>query len=522
MRSLILRSIAGAAPDAVPTLSATGTGIAGEVTWAAGTTAPFAAIVGEEGFDLVRDETTLGVEARRALFLDIFPIVAFGGTYIVAFGPAGGELDPAFAALGSLIAKGAIQATRARLVHGQTATAYAEVMSAAVSYRPGEVAVTKSASEGAPLRIMRAVSPPAFPGEWEEVLPVEPYARRPAEVFDNPPWLAPRLADAIARGGETPRAGAIGILRDVTVVGDGIVHDRRGRILAESLQNIAHERVIPHFYRLDGETYSSLGWKEPAVVADHPNLVLLKQAYDGNYGHWIMETLPRLGLVAERIAPEACHVLVMGWHQPIVPIFKDSLRWCGISEDRVIVSTNGPIEVPRGIFPTPISRPPWVFAPFAVRYLESLVRRLQAAMPEAVAAAPKRIYLSRNRFGRRRLVNEDEVVEFLTARGFQVIYPEQLTFTEQLLAICGASHVVANMGAALTNLAFAPRGVQVLALATEHMPDDFFWDITSQKDGRYMSLHGKATEPGRGMQSDFTLDMARLRAVFADFAPGQG
>jgi capsular polysaccharide biosynthesis protein len=212
--------------------------------------------------------------------------------------------------------------------------------------------------------------------------------------------------------------------------------------------------------------------------------------------------------------------MVMGWYAPMVPVHADSLRWCGVLPEKILVSRNSPIHARRAIFPTPICDPPWVLAPYAIRYLEGLAARVQAAHPDKVAAAGERVYLSRNRFGRRVLRNEEEVVAFLATRGYRVFYPEAMSFTDQVLALSRATHVVANMGAALTNAVFAPRGVRVLALATEDMPDDFFWDVTAQKGGMYFSLHGRATERDKGMQADFSIGLDRLRDVYALFDPG--
>ena len=489
------------------------------VPWKAGEAVPVDGVLDNQVYDVIRDETHFAPEAKRALFLALFPALAFCGAYVISV-PLGGVSDPAFAALAGALARGTLTYSRAGIIHGQSDRSYAENMVGGVTFRRNEVTVTKFAGEGEALNVVRAVPRTEFPGKWREVVREESYLRGQPHVFDNPAWLRPRLENEIRRPQQRAPAGFVGELANVTVVGDGAIHDRQSLILADSLQNISAQRVIPHFYRLSESTYASLGWVDEETTLDLPNLVMLKQPYDGNYGHWVMETLPRMGMVARCVDPAACHVMVMGWYQPMLPVFRDSLRWCGVAEDRIIVSGNGPIRAEKLIFPTPIAQAPWIFSPFAHRFLEELAGRIQQAHPAEAGRAGTRIYLSRNQFGRRRIENEDEIAAFLAARGYAVLYPETMTFTEQVLALSRASHVVANMGAALTNAVFAPRGVRVLALATENMPDDFFWDITAQKGGTYFSLHGPATEPEKGMQSDFRIAIARLREVFAEFDPG--
>jgi capsular polysaccharide biosynthesis protein len=79
-----------------------------------------------------------------------------------------------------------------------------------------------------------------------------------------------------------------------------------------------------------------------------------------------------------------------------------------------------------------------------------------------------------------------------------------------MVAFSDATCVVGNLGAGLTNIAFAPQGVKLLALATEFMHDDFYWDLMAHKQGPYFCLHGKATKPEMGMYSDFEIDIAKF------------
>jgi hypothetical protein len=57
----------------------------------------------------------------------------------------------------------------------------------------------------------------------------------------------------------------------------------------------------------------------------------------------------------------------------------------------------------------------------------------------------------------------------------------------------------------------------LLALTSETMQDDFFWDLICHKAGSYTSLHGKAIDPDAGMRSHFTLDEAAFLKCFVAF-----
>jgi len=67
----------------------------------------------------------------------------------------------------------------------------------------------------------------------------------------------------------------------------------------------------------------------------------------------------------------------------------------------------------------------------------------------------KRIFISRNKKGSRKLLNEDEVMSLLEKYNFEKVHPEELPYKEQVELFSSASIIVAVSGAALSNLIFA-------------------------------------------------------------------
>jgi hypothetical protein len=51
----------------------------------------------------------------------------------------------------------------------------------------------------------------------------------------------------------------------------------------------------------------------------------------------------------------------------------------------------------------------------------------------------------------------------------------------------------------------------VLALATERMAHDYFYDIVCHKEGRYRGLQGSALAEPRNLSSDFQVDSDLFR-----------
>ena len=82
---------------------------------------------------------------------------------------------------------------------------------------------------------------------------------------------------------------------------------------------------------------------------------------------------------------------------------------------------------------------------------------------------PKKIYISRrtwihndfNNIGtnyttRRKLVNEDSLVEYLLSNGYTEIFTEKLSTIEKILYFSNATHIIGSIGGGISNVLFSP------------------------------------------------------------------
>jgi Glycosyltransferase 61 len=92
---------------------------------------------------------------------------------------------------------------------------------------------------------------------------------------------------------------------------------------------------------------------------------------------------------------------------------------------------------------------------------------------------PKKIYVSRrtwlhndfsnigtNYTTRRRLVNEDELVEQLTRDGFVEVFTEKLSTIDKILYFASATHVVGAIGGGVSNVLFSPNTTKLEVLVS--------------------------------------------------------
>jgi capsular polysaccharide biosynthesis protein len=98
---------------------------------------------------------------------------------------------------------------------------------------------------------------------------------------------------------------------------------------------------------------------------------------------------------------------------------------------------------------------------------------------DANVVAPQKIYVSRrtwlhndfsnigtNYTTRRRLVNEDRLVEKLQGDGYEEVFTEKLSTIEKILYFANATHVVGAIGGGISNVLFSPKTTKLEAIVS--------------------------------------------------------
>jgi len=181
--------------------------------------------------------------------------------------------------------------------------------------------------------------------------------------------------------------------------------------------------------------------------------LLLGAANSDNYYHWLLESLPRWKMLQNAGHPDYDYVLL---HSKPFCFQDETLDCLNVPrEKRLRCDKNFVHQFDRLVVPA-MPFPLWQVTPWACEWVRS-------RFPER-SDGPERIYLSRRRVARRRLVNEAELEARLEGLGFVCIQPEKMSVAEQAALFSAAKWVVAPHGAGLANLVFAPQGAKVIEL----------------------------------------------------------
>ena len=194
-------------------------------------------------------------------------------------------------------------------------------------------------------------------------------------------------------------------------------------------------------------------------------VLLLTIGYDV-YGHWLVDFLPKLYILAE----SGFDIFNLKYLVPddVMPFGLEWLRLIGLRPEQFIHYDTliDLVAVKHLILPTmarAAHRALDLF-PACASYLMTLLDRQNG--PVSSIDSPQRIFVSRARSGRdgRWLTNREEIEELAAKNGFRIIHPETLPIEQQVALFRSAHQIIGEYGSALHGSMFSPAGAAICAL----------------------------------------------------------
>lgn len=237
-----------------------------------------------------------------------------------------------------------------------------------------------------------------------------------------------------------------------------------------------------------------------------------------NYYHWIVDCLTRIEGVEYYQKQTGCKpLLIINSHPTSWQI--ESLKILGYQPEDYIEWNSSKAKVKKLVVPSFRRQGEWV-APSSLHWLrQRILNNLPASEVNQVSYSPN-IYISRAKASGRRVINEDEVMEFLRPLGFVSYSLEGWSFAEQVRLFATAKNIIAPHGAGLTNMIFAPQNTTVIEFVTPWVSSGYF--VPSQILGFQhgcLECHQPYSQKLRETRGDLMVDIANLKSLVEQFNP---
>ncbi|MGF7176573.1 glycosyltransferase family 61 protein [Azospirillum doebereinerae] len=205
-------------------------------------------------------------------------------------------------------------------------------------------------------------------------------------------------------------------------------------------------------------------------ITDLDEGIMLSGGASEHFGHWVPEFLCRLTFLVQHPDFAKLPIIV---DEDMPGSHFDYLRQL-VDNELVLLPSKSGFRCRRLVMAPPPTFFPVYWAvdhdiptheqgPFSPRCFRFLRDRIFASLPPS-GARTRRIYLSRGKRHWRHLLNDAEIAEHLRTEGFETVFPEELSFVEQVRLFQDAEAIVAPSGSSLVNLIFADPSVKLLVL----------------------------------------------------------
>lgn len=367
------------------------------------------------------------------------------------------------------------------------------------------------------LKVGRSLAALAAARQYLEAYPLD----APAEL-DRLPLFYPPLPEAgVGPHGQhflesAFRRYSVGALTAYELAGvhllgtDGIVVLESG-VVRDSLIGVAGWQPDSNVAELRGQEVVRL--RHPMAVAQVRETGRYAIGFNGawrNHGHWLLQNLPKLHaftMLRHRI-PELKLVLPP---PPPASAVGRTLELLGIAPNEIeTVAPDQATYLASAILLPGLDL--WSVSNFAIAAADAILLRLPTAAAEGTPR-PDKIYIHRSA-PTRSVANFEAIRPLLAHYGFAVVGFETMDFAEQIATMQAARYVIAEHGAATTNILFCRGTARVLQLFSPFCVEPTFWSVASRRGLDYGYLIG-SHHPGRGhsepsWNSDYIVAPERL------------
>jgi capsular polysaccharide biosynthesis protein len=234
---------------------------------------------------------------------------------------------------------------------------------------------------------------------------------------------------------------------------------------------------------------------------------------DTNYCSWLLNWLPRLFLY--ELARLSCPVLI---NKNITAFQEDSLKTIFPNLKFEFLSIDKPTLFSKAYITNLILNPQ--YSPFAIQKIRSKV--LFGSDYDYCDESFNKIYVSRKNAVYRRILNEDELIEFLANEGYVVIYPEKMSFLEQAKVFFSAKNIISAYEVWLANLIFISPKCTIVEIQNSCFTK-VFWSLASMLDCSHYKIWNGTSTVGEDassldrQRSDIYVDLEKFKTENKSF-----
>ncbi len=197
-------------------------------------------------------------------------------------------------------------------------------------------------------------------------------------------------------------------------------------------------------------------------VVNHNQGIYL-YAYDSwstGYYHWLCETLPRLWMLKKAYNDG---IVVLPDFFSKYRFVVDSLKTLGLQCQYTEKEYSHYFKTLAAVNTEP------KYANVVPEILDNMIKAIKSALQLPEVKPHRKIYISRAKVSARKLENEADLLPYIKAAGFEVVFAEDLSFAEQVKLFHETSVLLAIHGGGMANILFMQPSAKVFEIRAAQM-----------------------------------------------------
>ncbi|MDR7038308.1 capsular polysaccharide biosynthesis protein [Methylobacterium sp. BE186] len=297
---------------------------------------------------------------------------------------------------------------------------------------------------------------------------------------------------------------------DVYVAEEGLAFDQSGKLLAPTRTYHDDEQIR----RARAAVLAAIGSGSARTLERG---ILAKSRGADNYGHFLVEMLPRAWLARTRFGFPDWPAIIFDEPAPVRDVARAALQVAGFAPEEIVVTGREPVLVRDLVAIDGLTSHSTYLSPHVMQCFDTITAGIAPA-PEAD------LYATRRPARIREFVEEPAIAERLRAMGYREVEAAALSFEDQVATFKGARSVVGCMGAAITNIVFCRPGTEVVVFTPSSAGETFFWMLAQARRLRYREIRCPEIGPQLwAMPWDRLIDVspAELERLLTRSAPSE-
>lgn len=207
-----------------------------------------------------------------------------------------------------------------------------------------------------------------------------------------------------------------------------------------------------------------------------PNAISLIGFASFNYYHFTIELLSRIQYI-DKFKEYMSIPILVDEKALSIPQFKEILNMVNENNHPIIpIKKNHIYEIEKLVYPSyntwlPINlekgmktkAEDFLMAKSTIEYIRNRVLKFNKIYEDSLNGY-RRIFISRKNAKNKRLINEEEVIEITKKYNLEIVYPEELTFLQQVKLFSESEYIIGSTGAAFTNILFCPKNAKIMCI----------------------------------------------------------